>query len=69
MPAFFHAYHLPTLGTNCSNNYGPYPYPDKLIPLMVRRVIEGMTCRFAAMDPMCAKGPRGTWCRPEPDME
>ncbi|MFO7901170.1 MAG: GDP-mannose 4,6-dehydratase, partial [Pirellulaceae bacterium] len=42
-PAFFHTYHLPTLVTNCSNNYGPYQYPEKLIPLMVRRAIEGVT--------------------------
>ncbi|MGM0489204.1 MAG: dTDP-glucose 4,6-dehydratase [Planctomycetota bacterium] len=41
--AFFHTYHLPTLVTNCSNNYGPYQYPEKLIPLMVRRAVEGMT--------------------------
>ncbi len=34
-------YGLPTLITNCSNNYGPYQYPEKLIPLMVLNAVEG----------------------------
>ena len=42
---FVHAYHhtfgLPTLITNCSNNYGPYQFPEKLIPLMIANAIEG----------------------------
>ncbi len=33
--AFHHTYGLPTLTTNCSNNYGPYQFPEKLIPLMI----------------------------------
>jgi len=33
--AYHHTYGLPTLTTNCSNNYGPYQFPEKLIPLMV----------------------------------
>ncbi len=33
--AFRHTYGLPTLTTNCSNNYGPYQFPEKLIPLMI----------------------------------
>lgn len=33
--AYFHTYHLPMLTTNCSNNYGPYQFPEKLIPLMI----------------------------------
>jgi len=33
--AYHHTYGLPTLTTNCSNNYGPYQYPEKLIPLML----------------------------------
>jgi dTDP-glucose 4,6-dehydratase len=33
--AFQHTYGLPTLTTNCSNNYGPYQFPEKLIPLMI----------------------------------
>jgi dTDP-glucose 4,6-dehydratase len=33
--AYHHTFGLPTLTTNCSNNYGPYQYPEKLIPLMI----------------------------------
>jgi dTDP-glucose 4,6-dehydratase len=33
--AFHHTYGMPTLTTNCSNNYGPYQFPEKLIPLMI----------------------------------
>jgi dTDP-glucose 4,6-dehydratase len=36
-----HTHGLPTLTTNCSNNYGPYHFPEKLIPLMIRNAIEG----------------------------
>ena len=39
--AYFHTYKLPTLLTNCSNNYGPYQFPEKLIPLMVLNAAEG----------------------------
>ena len=39
--AWHHTYGLPTLMTNCSNNYGPYQYPEKLIPLMILNAIEG----------------------------
>lgn len=39
--AYFHTYHLPVLTTNCSNNYGPYQFPEKLIPLMIHNAIEG----------------------------
>ena len=39
--AFHHTYALPTLTTNCSNNYGPYQFPEKLIPLMIQRAMEG----------------------------
>jgi dTDP-glucose 4,6-dehydratase len=39
--AYFHTYGLPTLTTNCSNNYGPYQFPEKLIPLMISNAIEG----------------------------
>jgi len=37
----FHTFGLPTLLTNCSNNYGPYQFPEKLIPLMILNAIEG----------------------------
>ncbi len=39
--AYFETYALPTLITNCSNNYGPYQYPEKLIPLMVLNALDG----------------------------
>jgi dTDP-glucose 4,6-dehydratase len=39
--AAHHTHGLPTLTTNCSNNYGPYHFPEKLIPLMIRNAIEG----------------------------
>ena len=38
--AYHHTYGLPVLTTNCSNNYGPYQYPEKLIPLMIRHALE-----------------------------
>jgi dTDP-glucose 4,6-dehydratase len=39
--AFQHTYGLPTLTTNCSNNYGPYQFPEKLIPLMILNALDG----------------------------
>jgi dTDP-glucose 4,6-dehydratase len=39
--AYFHTYNLPTLITNCSNNYGPYQFPEKLIPLMILNALAG----------------------------
>jgi dTDP-glucose 4,6-dehydratase len=39
--AYFHTYGLPTLTTNCSNNYGPFQFPEKLIPLMIMNALEG----------------------------
>lgn len=39
--AYFHTYGLPTLITNCSNNYGPYQFPEKLIPLMCVNILLG----------------------------
>jgi len=39
--AFHHTYGLPTLTTNCSNNYGPYQFPEKLIPLMIHKALVG----------------------------
>ena len=38
--AYFRTYGLPTLITNCSNNYGPYQFPEKLIPLMIMNIRE-----------------------------
>ena len=39
--AYHHTYGLPVLTTNCSNNYGPYQFPEKLIPLMVLNALDG----------------------------
>jgi dTDP-glucose 4,6-dehydratase len=39
--AYFHTYKLPTLTTNCSNNYGPRQFPEKLIPLVIRNALAG----------------------------
>jgi dTDP-glucose 4,6-dehydratase len=39
--AWFHTYGLPVLVTNCSNNYGPYHFPEKLIPLMILKCLAG----------------------------
>jgi dTDP-glucose 4,6-dehydratase len=39
--AYHETYRLPVLLTNCSNNYGPYQFPEKLIPLMILNAVEG----------------------------
>ncbi len=39
--AWHHTYGLPILTTNCSNNYGPYQFPEKLVPLMILNALEG----------------------------
>ena len=39
--AYFHTYGLPTMITNCSNNYGPYQFPEKLIPLIFHNSMHG----------------------------
>ena len=39
--AYRHTYGLPTLTTNCSNNYGPFQFPEKLIPLMILNALHG----------------------------
>ena len=41
--AYHHTFGLPVLTTNCSNNYGPYQFPEKLIPLMILNACEGKT--------------------------
>jgi dTDP-glucose 4,6-dehydratase len=40
--AYVHTYGLPAIITNCSNNYGPYQFPEKLIPLMILNAIDGV---------------------------
>ncbi|MCG2786324.1 MAG: dTDP-glucose 4,6-dehydratase [Anaerolineae bacterium] len=39
--AYFHTYGLPVTLTNCSNNYGPFQFPEKLIPLMILNAVQG----------------------------
>jgi dTDP-glucose 4,6-dehydratase len=39
--AYYHTYGLPALTTNCSNNYGPYQFPEKLIPLIILNALNG----------------------------
>ena len=39
--AFHHTFGLPVLTTNCSNNYGPYQFPEKLIPLVIHKAMQG----------------------------
>ena len=39
--AYYETYRLPGIITNCSNNYGPYQFPEKLIPLMLLNALEG----------------------------
>ena len=41
--AYFSTFGIPTLITNCSNNFGPFQFPEKLIPLMILNAIEGMS--------------------------
>lgn len=41
--AYFHTYGLPVLTTNCSNNYGPFQFPEKLIPLVIHNALAGKT--------------------------
>jgi dTDP-glucose 4,6-dehydratase len=41
--SYFHTYGLPTIITNCSNNYGPFQHPEKLIPLTILNALEGRT--------------------------
>lgn len=39
--AYYRTYKLPVVTTNCSNNYGPYQFPEKLLPLMILNAVEG----------------------------
>ena len=76
--AWHHTYGLPTLITNCSNNYGPLHFPEKLIPLMITHALNGKPCPFTAMAARSATGstcaitappstpcwPAAAWARP-----
>ncbi|MHA6645996.1 dTDP-glucose 4,6-dehydratase [Mesorhizobium sp. A623] len=39
--AYYHTYGMPVITTNCSNNYGPFQYPEKLIPVVIRTALAG----------------------------
>jgi len=39
--AYYHTFKMPVLTTRCSNNYGPYQFPEKLIPLMIAKAVDG----------------------------
>lgn len=41
--SYAHTFHVPVVVTHCSNNYGPYQYPEKLIPFFISRMLEGKT--------------------------
>ncbi|MBA3672849.1 MAG: dTDP-glucose 4,6-dehydratase [Gemmatimonadaceae bacterium] len=41
--AWYHTYGLPVVVTNCTNNYGPFQFPEKLIPLLIQRALSGRT--------------------------
>ena len=56
MRAYHHTYGLPTLTTNCSNNYGPYQFPEKLIPLMILNALEGKPLPVYGDGRTCATG-------------
>jgi dTDP-glucose 4,6-dehydratase len=54
--AWHHTYGLPVTTSNCSNNYGPYHFPEKLIPLMIANALAGKPCRCTAMACRSATG-------------
>ena len=55
--AYHHTYGLPRVTTNCSNNYGPYQFPEKLIPLMILNALAPESrCRSTATARTCATG-------------
>ena len=54
--AYHHTYGLPTLTTNCSNNYGPFQFPEKLIPLIIQKALTGEKLPFMETACRCATG-------------
>ena len=57
--AFHDTYGMPTIVTNCSNNYGPYQFPEKLIPLFINNIRHRKPLQYMARERMCATG--STW--------
>ena len=68
--AWHHTYGLPVIVTNCSNNYGPYQFPEKLIPLIIIKALAGKplpvygTARTCATGSMSRTMPAAS-CRPD----
>jgi dTDP-glucose 4,6-dehydratase len=54
--SYFVTYKMPVVITRASNNYGPYQFPEKLIPLMISNALEDRLCRSTAMASRCATG-------------
>ena len=54
--AWHRTYGLPVIVTNCSNNYGPYQFPEKLIPLTIIKAWRASRCRSTAPARTCATG-------------
>ena len=54
--AWFKTYNMPILISNCSNNYGPYQYPEKLIPLTILNAIKGKKSQYMVMVYKCVIG-------------
>ena len=54
--AFHDTYGMPTIVTNCSNNYGPYQFPEKLIPLFIKTSATASRCPSTAAARTCATG-------------
>ena len=68
--AYIDTYKFPANITNCSNNYGPYQFPEKLIPLIINNALQGKSFRCTATVRMCVTGcmstimrRASTWCR------
>ena len=54
--SYGHTYGLPYTLTNCSNNYGPHQFPEKLIPLVILNALEGKPCRSMVTASRCGTG-------------
>ena len=54
--AYHETYGMPVNITRCSNNYGPYHFPEKLIPLIIKNILEGKNCQCTARATTCATG-------------
>ena len=54
--AYHHTYGLPVTLSNCSNNYGPCQFPEKLVPLMILNMLEGKRLLSTETDATCATG-------------